>query len=105
MTTSVSVATAVLVATLSGLEGERPAWVAEALSWAASQKRVELACAKGSCAIRYSTPYLRVAMAAHEAKRLVPAEVEVIVEYSWPQNDGPKRIEHTHELDLKKTRW
>lgn len=44
-------------------------WIAEAVSWGANQDKLELPRAKGSAAVSYSTPYLRVAMAAQQAKR------------------------------------
>jgi hypothetical protein len=59
--------------------GDPPTWVAQAIAWGASQEAVDFPSAKGSHAIRYSTPYLRVAQAAHEAQRrgrpLDPASV------------------------------
>jgi hypothetical protein len=73
------VAMAVCAGATSAPNAEAQSWVAEAVSWGASQKKLELPKAKGSPSVRYSTPYLRVAMAAHKARRdgseLNPASV------------------------------
>jgi hypothetical protein len=62
-----------LVASLAradaGVGDEVEPWIAEAVSWGAIQGRLEFPHAKGSASLSYSTPYLRVAMAAHAAKR------------------------------------
>jgi len=69
MTISAVLALALSAGPYLGPGGEGQTWVEEALSWGANQKRVKLPSAKGSYSVRYSTPYLRVAMAAQEAKR------------------------------------
>jgi hypothetical protein len=58
---------------------EAQAWIAYAVAWGAKQERVKLPSAKGQGGVRYSTPFLRVALAAQEAKRedrtLEPASI------------------------------
>src|SRR5262245_8112994 len=72
-------AAALLALALWAPAGEEPSWVAEAISWGGSQDAVELPFARGEHSVRYSTPFLRVALAAHEAQRqgrhLDPANV------------------------------
>ena len=61
--------TASLAGAFPGAGDEVTPWIAEAVSWGANQDKLELPHAKGAAALSYSTPYLRVAMAAQQAKR------------------------------------